>query len=349
MSKTSKPSNGAPINNYSGNSKSGWVGYLPDSWVPFIQLARLSPPAGLFLVYFPHVMGILHAAVVQRCSLAHMLYTSAFMLGGSFFVSNALHIWDDLVDAPLDALVERTRYRPIPRGAVTPFAAFLATITQTIGAALFLPLMPGDLLQNTLYGVPSIIGWIYYPMAKRHTQYPQLVLGFCLAYGTVMGSLATTGIPPFTIGKLGNTSSSGPAVSVDNSMLCLFLAIMVWVVIYDTIYAHQDVEDDVKAGIGSLAVRFRHSTKALLSQLLAVMVGVLVACGRISEMGAGYYVLAVGGALTSLGLMIIKVNLKDKASCWWWFGKGFWFAGGSITGGLLAEFLQRVDLIDIPI
>lgn len=156
-------SNKSLAHQYGGNHKSGWLAYLPDSWLPCVQLARLSPPAGLFLIYFPHAFGILHAAILQQCSATHLLRTSALMLGGSFFVSNAIHIWNDLIDAPLDALVERTRNRPIPRKAVSPTAAFVFTTIQATCAALFLVLVPYDLLQNTLYALPSIIGWAYYP------------------------------------------------------------------------------------------------------------------------------------------------------------------------------------------
>ena len=326
---------------YGGNDKSGWLAFLPDSWLPYVQLARLNPPAGLCLIYFPHIFGILHAAILQRSPLPHLLRTSVVMLGGSFFVSNAIHIWNDLIDAPMDALVERTRNRPIPRRAVSPFAALVFTATQAIGAALFLPCLPHSLLQNSLYALPSIIGWTYYPWAKLHTNVPQFVLGFCLAWGVFMGSLAI-GFTPFAIGVL----RAGEEPRVEHSTLCLFLAIILWTMIYDTIYAHQDLEDDIKAGIKSLAVLYRDRTKSLLWQLLALMVGLLIACGRLSELSLIYHVVAVGGATMSLGLMIARVDLKISESCWWWFSNGFWFAGGSITGGLLLEYTYPNPLFD---
>lgn len=145
------------------------------------------------------------------------------MFGGSFFVSNAIHIWNDLIDAPLDALVERTRNRSIPRGAVTPLAATVFTGTRALGAAVCLAFLPSDPWQRSLlYALPGIVGWTYYPWAKRHTHFTQPVLEFCLAWGIVMGSLAM-GAEPF---------------AVDSSTLCLFLASILWTMIYDTIYAH---------------------------------------------------------------------------------------------------------------
>ena len=313
---------------YGGNYSSGWLSRLPASWLPYIQLARLSPPVGLFLIFFPHLFGILHAAIIQQAPLAVLLQKTALILGGSFFVSNAIHIWNDLIDAPLDALVERTHKRPIPRGAVSPFAATVFTSTQAIGAALFLPYLSPSPLQGCLYAIPSIVGWTYYPWAKRHTNFPQLVLGLCLAWGVVMGSVAT-GLKPFTSWKLG----------VEYSTLCLFLASTLWTMIYDTIYAHQDLRDDLKAGIKSLAVLYRDRTKTLLWQLLSMMTALLLVCGWLSKMRIMYYLLSAGGATISLGVMIARVDLKSAESCWWWFDKGFWFAGGSIAGGFLAEYL----------
>jgi 4-hydroxybenzoate polyprenyltransferase len=317
---------------YGGNSKSGWVGRLPSSWLPYVQLARLSPPAGLFLIYFPHLFGILHAAILQRAEFSKVVRSALLLLFGSFFVSNAIHIWNDLIDAPLDAKVERTRNRPIPRKAISPTAAFIFTATQAVGAALFLPLMTGNLLQNTLYALPSIIGWTYYPWAKKHTNAPQLVLGLCLAWGIPMGSLAL-GRESLTLGRRGSRLPVEPAT------LCLIIANTLWTMIYDTIYAHQDLKDDLKAGIKSLAVLYRDRTKTLLWQLLVLMAGFLVAAGWLSGTSMLFHVIAVGGSLASLGVMIQRVELERTESCWWWFGNGFWYAGGAMAAGLAAEYV----------
>ncbi|PVH92220.1 prenyltransferase, UbiA family protein [Periconia macrospinosa] len=322
---------------YGGNSKRGWIGLLPSQWIPYIQLARLSPPAGLFLIYFPHLFGVLLGAIQLRTPLNEAFHAILVTFVGSFFVSNAIHIWNDLIDAPLDAKVERTQNRPIPRGAVSKRAAFIFTTTQALGAAAVLPaIMPErSAITAVLHAIPAIMGWFYYPWAKCHTNFPQAVLGFCLAWGAVIGSLAVgvelfTWTPPHVIG-----SSFGTHVS----MICLVLASILWAMIYDTIYAHQDLKDDLKAGIKSLAVLYRGETKSLLWKLLAMMFGLLVAVGYFTSMGPLFYLVAVGGSSLALGTMIARVELDNPESCWWWFGKGFWFAGGSIAGGLLIEYL----------
>ncbi|KAL8664815.1 MAG: hypothetical protein Q9168_007832 [Polycauliona sp. 1 TL-2023] len=337
--KNSRLQNGKSHGNkvgYGGNDTSGWLAYLPHSWLPYVQLARLSPPAGLCLIYFPHMFGILHAAILQKSSPEHVLSTSATVLGGSFFVSNAIHIWNDIIDAPLDALVQRTSKRPIPRGAISKPAALVFTATQAVGAAFFLSYLPYPMVQSVQYALPSILLWTYYPWAKRHTSCPQFVLGFVLAWGIIMGSLAM-GVEPFAIGSMGY----GVKPRVEISTLCLFVASTIWTMIYDTVYAHLDRKDDLKAGIKSLAVLYGDETKPLLWKLLGLMTALLIVGGTTSEMGIPYFAVAVGGTAASLGTLVAKVNLHDSESCWWWFSNGFWSVGGSITGGLLAEYLYQ--------
>lgn len=127
----------------------------------------------------------------------------------------------------------------------------------------------------------------------------------------------------------------------EGSTWCLFGSCVLWAMIYDTIYAQQDLEDDMKAGIRSLAVHYRGQTKRLLTVLLSAMVALLVLGGRQSNMGYLYYLLSVCGPMASLGSMIVMVNLNDSASCWTWFSKGFWLTGGAITAGLLGEYLVQ--------
>ncbi|KAL4880725.1 UbiA prenyltransferase [Aspergillus karnatakaensis] len=323
---------------YTGNHRSGWLKSVPDSALPYIQLARLKPPVGFCLIFFPHLFGLLLSAALYELPFDHVLHASLLLLGGSFFVSNAIHTWNDLIDAPLDAQVQRTAKRPIPRGAVSPTAALLFTATQAIGALLFLPFLPGGFVHSTLWAIPGIVGWAYYPWAKRHTYYPQLVLGFCLSWGVVMGCLAL-GIPLLT-GDWDDDEGS-LQVTVQFTVLCLFGANILWTMIYDTIYAHQDVADDRKIGIKSIAVLYGEQTKSLLWGLLAVKGALLVACGRLGHMSVVYYLVAVLGAVGSLGVMIREVDLASGESCWWWFGNGFWLAGGSIVGGLGLELLVR--------
>jgi 4-hydroxybenzoate polyprenyltransferase len=317
---------------YGGGHAGGWVGKLPASWVPFVQLARLSPPAAIALIYFPHFFGVIHAAILQRSPITQVLRAAGLMLGGTFFFSNAAHAWNDLIDAPIDKSIARTSKRPIPRGDITPRAAFIFAVSQALGAALFLPFLPSG---TAMYALPNIIGTTYYPWAKRHTNFTQLVLGFCLAWGIIMGSAAME-VKPFTGGPFGD---KGDGISVEPSTLYLFIACILWTTIYDTIYAHQDLQDDLKVGVKSFAVMMRENTKPFLWFLLFCKLGFLITVGKLNGFGILYYLIATGGCASGLGVMIAKVELKSSGSCWWWFRYGFWLAGGSIALGLLSEYI----------
>ncbi|KAK6067447.1 4-hydroxybenzoate polyprenyl transferase [Seiridium cupressi] len=305
---------------YGGIHVGGWVNLLPKSWVPYVQLARLSPPAALFLIYFPHFFGVLHAANTHNLPWPEVRRAAAMLLGGSFFFSNAAHAWNDLIDAPIDAKIARTKNRPIVRGAISRRAAFLFTVSQAVGAAAFLLFLNVDAAKAAAV---TIIGTTYYPWAKRHTNFPQVILGFCLAWGIMVGNAATGVENPWT----------------DPAALLLVLASTTWTVIYDTIYAHQDIKDDIKIGVKSLAVLLQNRTKALLWSLLALMITSLIAYGQLAETSIIYYLITVGGCCSSLGAMIANVELKEEASCWWWFSVGFWFTGLSIALGLAQQYL----------
>ena len=306
---------------YGGRHSGSWVDSLPASWTPYIQLARLSPPAGVFLIFFPHLFGIVHAAILQRSPISDTLRVGSLVAVGSFFLSNAIHGWNDLIDAPIDRLVTRTRERPIVRGAISPRAAFIFTVSQGLATAAILLALPGITALST---IPSVVANIYYPWSKRHTHFAQMVLGFCLAWGVIVGTAAMD-VEPLA-------DAAAPTA-------CLFLASVLWTVIYDTIYACQDVSDDVKIGLKSTAILFREWTKPFLWVSLGLAISLLTAYGNLGGMGLGYYAITVGGCSSSLGTMIMKVNLKDPLSCWWWFRYGFWLAGGSIAGGLLSEYV----------
>jgi 4-hydroxybenzoate polyprenyltransferase len=123
--------------------------------------------------------------------------------------------------------------------------------------------------------------------------------------------------------------------------LCFFAANTVWTMIYDTIYAHQDVADDIHAGVKSMAVKFKNSTKFLTSLLACMMTTFLAITGVLVKIGPLYYLSAVGVSAVSLAATIAMVDLADSRSCGWWFSWGFLFVGRSILSGLGAESIGR--------
>ena len=308
---------------YKSPSK-GWVSYLPSAFVPYIQLARLTSPAPIFLVYLPHLYGTLHAASLLSSEPTRVLNVNITLFLGSIFYSNAAHIWNDIIDAPLDRLVTRTARRPIPRGAVTRLAATIFGLVQSFAAAAFLLRLPPAC---ALFVIPAVFGAGIYPFAKRFSSYPQIFLGLTLAWGIIVGEVAM-GLDPFDSMRI--TASIG----------CLFLANTMWTIIYDVIYAHQDIDDDIKAGIGSMAVLYKRSAKTLLWTILATLSCLLIVGGVLSGMGPVYFVVSVLGTVITLSLMIQKVELRQPESCMWWFTNSFWSTGGAMAVGLVGQYIN---------
>lgn len=229
---------------------------------------------------------------------------------------------NDLWDRNLDPHVERTRLRPIARRAVTPQQALVFLGGQlTTGLAVLLSLP----FECFWYATPSLLFVATYPLAKRVTYYPQFVLGLTFSWGSILG------FPALGIDLLSNQVALTAAA-------CLYASNVAWTVLYDMIYAHMDIKDDVKAGIKSIALKHDKETKAVLSSLAIVQVGLLAATGFVAGLGPIFFVGSCGGAAVTLGTMIRRVNLKDVKDCWWWFRNGAWFTGGAISLGLAGEY-----------
>jgi 4-hydroxybenzoate polyprenyltransferase len=229
---------------------------------------------------------------------------------------------NDLWDRNLDPQVTRTRFRPIARGAITPFKGLAFTGVQLLAGLGILLQFP---LPCLFYGVPSLLFVASYPLAKRVTYYPQFVLGLTFSWGAMMG------FPALGIDLLSN-SSALTAASL------LYTSNVAWTVLYDMIYAHMDIRDDAKAGIKSIALKHDAETKQVLTGLAAVQVALLAAAGIASGAGPAFFIGSCGGALVTLGVMIKRVNLKSVKDCWWWFVNGCWITGGVVSLGLAADY-----------
>lgn len=254
-----------------------------------------------------------------------ILGTTALFFTGALVMRGAGCTINDLWDRNLDPHVERTRLRPIARRAITPQAAIVFTGAQLLtglGVLLSLP------FQCFWYATPSLLFVATYPLAKRFTNYPQFVLGLTFSWGAMMG------FPALGVDLLSNQAALTAAA-------CLYASNVAWTVLYDMIYAHMDIKDDAKAGIKSIALKHDKETKAVLTGLAAVQLGLLAATGVAAGMGPVYFVGTLGSAAVTLGTMIWRVQLKDVKNCWWWFKNGAWFTGGGIALGLTGEYLAQ--------
>ncbi|KAJ5323014.1 hypothetical protein N7452_011303 [Penicillium brevicompactum] len=287
--------------------QTGLIASLPKAWIPYAELVRLDKPTGTYYLFFPTLFSTLLAAPMAGCAV------------------------NDLWDRNLDPHVERTKFRPIARGALSPPKALVFTGSQFLAGLGVLLSFPTQCLW---YGIPSVPIVLAYPLAKRVTNYPQAVLGLAFSWGAIMG------FPALGVDLLANHDALMAAGA-------LYTSCIAWTVLYDMIYAHMDIKDDVAAGIKSIALRHEHNTKAVLSGLAVTQVSLLAAAGVAAGAGPVFFVGSCGSAVLSLGLMIWKVQLKSVKNCWWWFKNGCLLTGGGISLGLLAEYAtQYLGLYD---
>ncbi|KAL8971274.1 MAG: hypothetical protein Q9183_001131 [Haloplaca sp. 2 TL-2023] len=306
---------------------SGVLSYLPRSWIPYAELARLDKPAGTYYLFFPCLFSTFMAASYVQVPPLAVLETSLLFFAGALIMRGAGCTINDLWDRNLDPHVARTRLRPIARGAITPFQGLRFFGFQLLAGLGLLLQFPTSCLY---YGIPSLVLVGTYPLAKRVTHYPQFVLGLAFSWGTFMGFPA-----------LGVDLFSDPVAM--KVVAALYASCISWTVLYDMIYAHMDIKDDANVGIKSIALRHEKETKAVLSGLAVVQTALLEIAGWMLGVGPVFFVSTTVSNVTTLGLMVWRVNLKDVSSCWWWFKYGAWFTGGGISVGLLAEYLQAAS------
>lgn len=266
-----------------------------------------------------------HVAPTEVLGTVGLFFAGALIMRGAGCAIN------DLWDRNLDPHVERTKFRPIARGALSPPKAVLFTGSQLLAGLAVLLQFP---YQCLWYGIPSLPIVVAYPLAKRITNYPQFVLGLAFSWGAMMG------FPALGMDLINNHDALMAAGA-------LYTSCIAWTVLYDMIYAHMDIKDDVAAGIKSIALRHEHNTKAILTGLAATQVALLGAAGVAAGCGPVFFIGSCGSAALSLGLMIRKVQLKSVPNCWWWFKNGCLLTGGGISAGLLGEYAaQYLDLYD---
>ncbi len=307
----------------------GILSRLPPSLVPYAELIRLEKPTGTYYLYLPCLFSTLLAGLLSSPVPApgSIVATNALFLLGSAIFRGAACTWNDTLDRDLDAKVTRTKLRPLPRGAVTASQAHTWTAVQ-LGAGMGVLAAAFPFPTSAIYAIPSVVIIGLYPLAKRVTHYPQVVLGFAWSWGIIMG------FPAMGIDLFAPESSTALAAAGT-----LYAANIAWTVLYDTIYAHQDVKDDTRIGIKSMAVK--HGAKTILTGLAAVQVSLLAVTGWIIGAGPVYFLGTCGGATTALATMIGRARLDKPENCWWWFKWGCWFTGGSVASGLMGEYWLR--------
>jgi 4-hydroxybenzoate polyprenyltransferase len=266
----------------------GWIASLPAAWRPYALLARLDRPIGVWLLFLPGLWGIVLA---RPTPLAGLRLAVLFAIGSMVMRAAGCTV-NDLWDRDIDRRVARTAARPLASGALRPWHALIFLVALlAAGLAILLQLNP--LAQGL--GVASLALVALYPLAKRVTWWPQLVMGFTFGYGAPMGYVAATG-------------------RIDGACAAIYGAAILWDLGFDTIYAHQDREDDALVGVKSTARLFGDRTRPFLAACYAGTVLMLGLAGWLAGLSWWFApALLVPAAL--LAWQVTVLDIDDPGLC----------------------------------
>ena len=280
----------------------------------YIRLTRLNQPTGIWLLFLPCLFGIFLALKkLPQSNFGEYLPTIFLFFAGSVLMRCAGCVINDLFDEKFDKKVERTKTRPIALKEISRFQALILA-----GFLLFLALL--ILLQfnflTILSGFLALFLVITYPLMKRFTYYPQIFLGLTFNYGILMSSLAIL-----------------ERITLESLILYFFATI--WTVIYDTIYAYQDIVDDLKIGVKSTAIKFKNNPKKILIFLNLIMFVSLILLGYFANFKSEFF-LAILVADLFLNQKIKQCDFSNPQNCLKVFKSNIWFGLIILTAIILA-------------
>lgn len=301
--------------------KDNWVDrFAPAGTVPYLRLSRADRPIGTWLLYIPCLWGVALAALADGFR-AWDLWIALSCGLGAFLMRGAGCTWNDITDRDFDGQVARTRSRPIPSGQVTVKQALAWMVIQALVAALVL------FSYNRLaigLGFASLALVAIYPFAKRFTWWPQVFLGLAFNWGAVLAYAAHSG----TVGL---------------SALFLYAAGISWTLYYDTIYAHQDKEDDALIGVKSTARLFGDRSRQALWGFMGLTLLLAAAAIVTAPLSGLWQPLVALAGVWAFGWHMVwqmrRLDVDDPTSCM------VIFRANRDAGFLLALFLAAAALL----
>ena len=288
----------------------GWVVHLPVRFRDYALLARLDRPIGTWLLLIPCWWGLALAPTTFDLWLAFLFVIGAFAMRGAGCTIN------DLADRDFDRQVERTRNRPLASGRLNTRQALAFLALQLVIGALILTQLPPFAIIVALASIPLIV---IYPFMKRITYWPQAFLGITFNWGILVGYSAMTG-------------------TIDAPALLLYAAGIFWTLGYDTIYAHQDKEDDALIGVKSTALRLGSETQKWVWGFYAAMILLIGCTGLLAGLGWLFYPALLVPAFM-LAHQAHTLDIDDIEGCLAGF-RTHRFVGIAVLGALLFGHLQ---------
>ena len=264
--------------------ETGWMARLPPKARAFASLARVDRPIGSWLLFLPGAWGILLGRASARDTVGLLLLFAV----GSIAMRSAGCVVNDLWDRDIDRRVARTARRPLASGALRAAEAlWLLLALLAVALMVLLALRP----LCWAMAAASLVLVALYPLAKRVTWWPQLVMGLPFGFGAPMGTVAVTG-------------------RIDGACLALYAAAILWDLGFDTIYGFQDIEDDAIVGVRSTSRRFAHSARLFVAMAYAGSVAFLF----LALILAGGNVVGLALLLVPAWLLAMQVRQLDIAS-----------------------------------
>lgn len=272
--------------------RGNWVDtWAPQSWRPYLRLARADRPIGTWLLLFPCWWSLALASVADGRRYPSFWWLALLAIG-AFAMRAAGCAYNDLVDRDIDARVARTRSRPIPSGQITPVqAVWFIIMLGLVGLAVLVQF-------NTFtiwLAISSLALVLIYPFMKRFTNWPQLVLGLAFNWGALVGWAIVM------------RDIHLPAV-------LLYAGAVLWTLGYDTIYGHQDKEDDLMLGLKSTALHFGDSTSAWVGSFY---LGAMVLWSAAAFLAGAHLITFVGLVLVGLHFawQVATLDINDAENC----------------------------------
>jgi 4-hydroxybenzoate polyprenyltransferase len=271
-----------------------WVARAPVRVQPYLRLMRLDRPIGTWLLFWPSVFGLVLGAVAADrpfSSLRDWWLTVLFGVG-SVVMRGAGCTYNDIVDRDIDAQVARTRGRPIPSGAVSMRDAWLFLAAQCLVGLLILVQLN---LYSIVLGAASLLLIAAYPFMKRVTWWPQAWLGLTFNWGALLGFAAETG-------------------AIDLGDLMLYAGLFFWTLGYDTIYAHQDKDDDALIGVKSTARLLGPRSRNWILGFYAAAFTLIMAAGFTEHAGWSFAPLMLAAGAHMLW-QVRRLDIADPENC----------------------------------
>lgn len=265
--------------------------WLPPWARPYARLARLERPIGWWLLLLPGWWSIVLAGIAAGGGVPDLRLLALFLIG-AIVMRGAGCTFNDIVDRDFDSAVARTRSRPIPSGQVSLMAAWAFLIAQALIGLLVLVQFNRFAIA---LGAASLATVVVYPFMKRVTYWPQFFLGLAFNWGALLGWAALAG-------------ELAPAAAV------LYAGGIAWTLAYDTIYAHQDKEDDVLIGVKSTALKFGPATPRWLAGFFIAALVLIDAAGWLAGAGLIYHV-GVAGAAMHAAWQLSRLDIDDPERC----------------------------------